>query len=74
MENLKIENWNKPSNKKLKYWADVLLYTMPLYLSAIMSSPLDDVSKSWINLVITLVIVTFKAYTKFTVDENASNQ
>ena len=67
---LSRKNLGKPSNKKLKFWADILLYTMPLYLTAIMTAPIGDELKGWLNLSITVIVITAKAFTKFTSNED----
>ncbi len=67
---LKLENLSKPSNKKWKAVADFLLYTLPLYLGAIMAIPFTDEIKLWINFGISIAIVTLKGLTKFTSNES----
>ncbi len=47
--NLSIKNFNKPSNKKFKLVADFLLYTLPLYMGAIMILSISDEAKMWLN-------------------------
>lgn len=64
-----FENLSKPSNKKWKTAADFFLYTMPFYLSAIMAIPLSENLKLWLNFGVTIVIVTIKGFSKFTVEE-----
>ena len=64
-----LDNLNKPSNKSLKKVADFSLYTMPLYLAAIMAAPLPEKAKLWLNFGLTIIIVTLKGLTKFTTDE-----
>ena len=67
---LKVENLNKPSNKKFKLIADFLLYTLPLYQGAIIALPISDTIKMWIGFGVTMITVTIKGLSKFTVDEN----
>jgi hypothetical protein len=67
--NFSTDNLKKPSNKKLKAVADFFLYTLPLYLGAIMALPIPEESKIWLNFGVTIVIVTLKGLTKFTTDE-----
>ena len=69
MAQFALENFNKKSNKKWKTVADIILYTLPLYLGAIMSLPISDSLKMWINFGVTIVTVTIKGISKFTVDE-----
>ena len=66
---LHVDNLKKPSNKKFKLIADMILYTLPLYLGAIMSLPLSDNTKLWINFIVTIVTITIKTISKFTTDE-----
>jgi predicted phosphoadenosine phosphosulfate sulfurtransferase len=65
-EMLKLENLNKPSNKKWKAVADFFLYTLPLYLVAIMAIPISEDAKLWLNFGFSIVIVSLKGLTKFT--------
>jgi hypothetical protein len=66
---LKLSNFNKPSNKKLKLIADILLYSLPAYSLVIAASGLPEPVKLWTNFVIGFVVVTAKALTKFTAEE-----
>lgn len=68
----KLENLNKPSNKKWKMIADILLYTLPLYSGAI--AVLADSSPKfalWANFTISMIVITLKGLTKFTAEEPA---
>jgi len=67
--NFSTKNINKPSNKKWKRIADFFLYTMPLYLGAILALPINEDIKVWLNFGITIVIISLKGLTKFTTDE-----
>jgi hypothetical protein len=66
---MKLENFNKPSNKKWKSVADFFLYSLPLYLGAIMALPISEDIKLWLNFGITLVTVTLKGLSKFTAED-----
>jgi hypothetical protein len=66
---LSIDNLQRPSNKKWKAIADFLLYSLPLYLVAIMSVPVDEKIKLWLNFGFTIIIVTLKGLSKFTSEE-----
>ena len=66
---LRLENLDKPSNKKFKRIADILLYTLPLYQGAIMALPISDTAKMWIGFSATMITITLKGLTKFTTDE-----
>lgn len=69
MEELKISNLGKPSNKKWKSVADFFLYTLPLYLTAIIAAPLNENIKLWLTFILTILIVTLKGFTKFTAED-----
>jgi len=69
MLRLNINNWQQPSEKKFKKIADILLYSLPLYLGAVMTSPMDETLKLWVNFGITFVIITVKTISKFTKEE-----
>jgi predicted phosphoadenosine phosphosulfate sulfurtransferase len=66
---LKYKNLNKPSNKKWKAIADFFLYSLPLYLGAVMALPVSDNIKLWITFGITIITVTLKGISKFTSEE-----
>jgi predicted phosphoadenosine phosphosulfate sulfurtransferase len=66
---LKYENLSKPSNKGFKKVADFLLYTLPLYLGAVMSLPVSDTIKLYVTFGFTVLTVTVKGLTKFTSEE-----
>jgi predicted phosphoadenosine phosphosulfate sulfurtransferase len=66
MEAIKFSNLNKPSNKKWKAIADFFLYSLPLYLTAIMASPINENVKLWATFGISIVVVTLKGFSKFT--------
>lgn len=68
MEEIKFSNLNKPSNKKWKAVADFFLYTLPLYLTAIMAIPLNEDLKLWLTFGITIITVTLKGFSKFTAE------
>jgi hypothetical protein len=67
---LSVENLDKPSNKKFKLIADIALYTLPLYSGAIaVLASSAPVFALWTNFIISLVVITLKAVTKFTAEE-----
>jgi len=70
---LRLENIDKPSNRKLKKIADFLLYTLPGYLGLVMALDMSDKSKMWVNFAISFVIVTLKGLTKFTTEDETGN-
>jgi len=69
MEAIKFSNISKPSNKKWKSVADFFLYTLPLYLTAIIAAPLNEDVKLWLTFILTIIIVTLKGFSKFTAEE-----
>lgn len=69
---LSVDNLSKNSNKKAKKIADILLYLLPIYLSALMATPLNDSIKLWATFIVTIITVTLKALTKFTSDETTN--
>ena len=63
-------NLGKPSNKKLKMIADILLYTLPLYTGAIMAlQPVSPTFVMWANFSLTMIAITIKGISKFTTEE-----
>jgi hypothetical protein len=70
---LRLENFDKPSNKKLKRIADFILYTSPAYLGLVMALDITDKSKMWINFGISFIIVTVKGLTKLTSEYETGN-
>jgi predicted phosphoadenosine phosphosulfate sulfurtransferase len=66
MEAIKFSNLSKPSNKKWKAVADFFLFTLPLYLTAIMALPIDENIKLWVTFSITIITISVKGFTKFT--------
>lgn len=66
----KVENLNKPSNKNWKLIADIGLYALPLIQGAVVTMPVSDTLQKWIIFGISILIVGFKALSKFTTNEN----
>ena len=66
---LSLKNLNKPSNVQIKKLADFFLYTLPLYQVAILTLPMSDSAKMWIGFIISMLVVTLKGMSKFTVEE-----
>jgi hypothetical protein len=69
MEPLKFSNLSKPSNKKWKGVADFFLFSLPLYLTAIMALPIAENLKLWVTFLVTIITITLKGFTKFTAEE-----
>jgi hypothetical protein len=66
---LSIDNLSKPSSKKWKLIADVILYSLPLYIGAVMALPISDTWKVWLNFGVTIITISIKAVSKFTAEE-----
>jgi predicted phosphoadenosine phosphosulfate sulfurtransferase len=66
---IRIDNLSKPSNKNWKQVSNALLYTLPLYLTTIMSIPISEGLKLWLNFGMTILIITLKGFSKFTSEE-----
>lgn len=66
---LSKDNLGKPSNKKWKAVADFFLYSLPLYLGAILALPLADETKMWLNFGVSIAVISLKGLTKFTAEE-----
>ena len=68
-----VNNLQKPDNKKVKKIADIMLYTLPLVITSIASTPLSDNTQKWIIFGLSIIIIGFKGLTKFTSDEEITN-
>ena len=69
-----VKNFDKPSNKKWKIIADIWLYSLPLLQGAILTMPVNEKVQNWIIFGISILIVGFKALSKFTTNENTEVQ
>lgn len=67
--NISLNNLNKPSNKRLKRIADIALYVLPLIIGTVISMPVSDLAQKWIIFGLNIVVIGFKAFTKFTTNE-----
>lgn len=72
--NVSLNNWDKPSNKKLKLIADIMLYSLPLLITCVTQMPISEVTQKWIIVSINIAIVGFKAVTKFTSESIQGNE
>ena len=63
----KLASTHKES-KKWKLIADILLYTLPLYLTTLVAAPFPDAIKQWGVFILSIGTVTIKAITKFTTE------
>jgi len=70
MAKLKLSNWSKPSEKKLKMIADAALYSLPLLNVGIMSLPISLDIKAWLTFGLTCLTVVFKFISKLTSQED----
>jgi len=66
--NLQINNWTKPSNKKWKLIGDICIYSLPLFLTAVMAAPISEDWKLWINFLLSVILVGAKTISKFTAE------
>jgi len=66
---LSVDNLGKPSHKKWKAVADFFLYSLPLYLGAILALPIADDTKMWLNFGVSIAVISLKGLTKFTAEE-----
>jgi predicted phosphoadenosine phosphosulfate sulfurtransferase len=71
--NISVDNLKKPSNKKWKRVADFFLFTLPLYIGAIIALPIDESIKLWVNFGVTILTITLKGFTKLTTEEENTN-
>jgi hypothetical protein len=67
---LKLSNYNKPSNPKWALVGNICLYAIPLYIPILLSLPLTDNGKLWVNAISSMVLATVKIISKFTSDSN----
>lgn len=67
---LSFSNWVKPSNKKLKLIADVILYSFPLVDTLIVTTFGTGSGRLWISFILGMAVILFKTFTKFTAEEN----
>ena len=70
---LKLSNWVKPSDKKLKLIADVILYSFPLVDALLVTTfPADSHFKMWLSFSLGIIVIGFKAFTKFTAEKTVN--
>ena len=73
MTTISLDNRKKNDSVKWKQVADIALYSLPLLTTAVLTTPLSDSSQKWILTIINIAIVGFKAFSKFTTDEENTN-
>jgi hypothetical protein len=66
---LKKSNLKKADNAKLKQIADIALYSLLLLQPVIATMPVDDKVQKWIGVALSVIVIGFKAITKFTTNE-----
>lgn len=72
-----IENYNKPANKKWKFWSKFLTRTLPVYagiIAAMPNSVLTADAKIWIATGISAIVATISGLSEFTTEEQADNE
>jgi len=65
----KLSNWGLPSNKGLKFVADGLLFTYPLFATAV-AIVLSSVPAFalWVNIGLSVIVVAAKVLSRFTAE------
>ena len=71
---LSFSNISKPSNKTWKSVSDFFLYSLPLYLGAIMTLPITENQKLWVTFTVTILTITLKGLSKLTSDEETVSE
>ena len=65
----KASNLGRPSNKKFKKITDYLLYTLPVYSTAIAGlQPVSAEVTLWIVTILNIAVISIKGLTKFTAE------
>ena len=68
MNQFRLVNLTQPDNKKWKKFADIILYTLPLVVIALLAAPISVEATMWINSIASVITVVIKAITKFTAE------
>jgi len=66
----KAGNFNKLTPTFWKRIGNTAIYSLPLLTTAVMASPLDGDTRTWINFGLTILLVAAKGITKFFKEEN----
>lgn len=66
---MELNNLKKPDNKKWKLIADIALYSLIPIIPLVASMPISDNAQKWIIVGINILVIGFKAVSKFTSDE-----
>ncbi|HPQ79464.1 MAG TPA: hypothetical protein PLG47_03370 [Candidatus Dojkabacteria bacterium] len=69
MNNFSYKNFGKKTDPNWKFIADVMLYTLPFLLPIITTMPVSDTFQKWLIVGVNIVVIVFKAISKFTVDK-----
>ena len=67
----KAENFHQLTPKFWKAIGNTAIYSLPLLTAAVMASPLDVETRTWINFGLTILLVAAKGITKFFKEESA---
>ena len=62
---MELNNLKKPDNKKWKFIADIALYSLIPVIPLVASMPISDNAQKWIIVGINLLVIGFKAVSKF---------
>jgi hypothetical protein len=66
---LRLKNYNKPTNRRLKLIADIALFALTLELPIITTLPVSEDVRFWIGFAVAELTVLFKLISKFTADD-----
>jgi hypothetical protein len=69
IDRLRVENLDKPDNKKWKLVANILIYALIPELGIIMTLPIPDAWKLWLTFAIAELSLFGKLISKFTSDD-----
>lgn len=64
--NFKLDNYNKPSNKKWKLVGDICLTAIPVYIPIILALPINEEIKLLVNSLCAFILATIKIISNFT--------
>jgi len=64
----KLENINKPTNKRWKKVAIFLTRSLPGYIGAVAIAPIPDNIKLWVTFLLSLAVATVSGLSEFTTE------
>jgi hypothetical protein len=67
---MELNNLKKPDNKKWKLIADIALYSLLPIIPIVASMPISDNAQKWIIVGINILVIGFKAVSKFTSEDS----